>query len=80
MTPFDLGTGPSDRSRFAVFGRIVRRAQFLALADPRRDPLLAAPLLLVLSEDVPDGAIFFSLAAGERSAPASREASDHDRA
>jgi hypothetical protein len=75
MTPFDLGPGPSDRSRFAAFGRIVRRAQYLALADPS----LAAPLLLVLSEDVPGGAIFFSLGAGELPAPVSSESPDHDR-
>lgn len=76
MIPFDLGPDLTDRSRFAVFGRIVRRAQLLAFADPVRDPLVAAPLLIVLSETFPDGAIFFCLGAAKRSAPVSSEPSD----
>jgi hypothetical protein len=72
MTFFDLGSDATDRSRFAVFGHVLRSAQFLTVADPRRDPLLATPLLIVLGDQLAEGAIFFSLSSDEgRGVPAS---------
>ncbi len=80
--PFDLGPDAGDRSRFAVFGRLIRRAQFVAVADPRRDPWLTGPLLIALGDAFADGAIFFSLgdARSEADAARARElADDGDR-
>lgn len=60
MIPFELAPDASDRSRFVVFGRLLRRAGFVAVVDPRRDAHLPAPLLVVLSDELMDGAVFFS--------------------
>lgn len=79
MIPFDA-PDTNDRGRFALFGRVLRRAQFLAIADPSRDPLLVAPLLIVLGDDFPEGAVFFCLSDKGRSAPAPSEPPKHGRA
>jgi hypothetical protein len=79
---FDLGPDASDRSRFTVFGRLTRRAPFVAVADPRRDRWRSRPLLIALGDAFADGAIFFPLgdARSEADAARARElADDGDR-
>jgi hypothetical protein len=61
---FRLPAARGARERFAAFGCIVRRAETLLLAAAECTPYCAPALLVALSDDFVDGAVFFSLAPG----------------